>query len=64
MQDFSNILDKEVEIKEDHGCPKVQVLIEERFCIRSSYLRHKTIIQCAEREEKMFCNWIMWHLML
>ena len=58
-------MDKEVEILEDHGCPKIQNLFDEEVWIRSSYLfRCKTTPHCAERRAKLFGNWIMRHLML
>ena len=60
-----NLLDKEVEILEDHGCPKVQDLVDEEIWICSSYpFGHKTKLHCAERTAKFFGNWIMRHLML
>ena len=62
---LGNLLDKEVEKLEDHGCPKVQEIVDEENWICSSYpVRHKTTLQCAERKEKLFGNWIMRHLML
>ena len=54
-----------MEILEDHGCPKVQDLVDEQIRICSSYpFRHKTTFHCAESKAKLFGNWIMWHLML
>ena len=52
---LSNLLDKEVEILEDHGCPKVQELVDEENWICSSYpIRHKTTLHCAEPRAKLF----------
>ena len=62
---LGNLLDKEVENLEDHGCPKVQDLVDEENWICSSYpFRHKTTLHCAERKPKLLGNWIMRHLML
>ena len=62
---LGNILDKEVENLEDHGCRKVQDLVDEAMWLCSSYpFRHKTTLHCAECKAKMFASWIMHHLML
>ena len=62
---LANLLEKEVQSLEDHGCPKVQDLVDEENRICSSHpFRHKTTLHCAEHKEKMFGNWIMRHLML
>ena len=43
-----NLLEKELENSEDHGCPEVQDLIEEEIWICSSNLfRHKITLDCA-----------------
>ena len=43
-QTFSNLLDKEMENSKDHGCPKVQDLVDKEVWIYSSYpFRHKTV---------------------
>ena len=45
---FGNLLDKEVENLEDHGCRKVEDLVDEEIWICSSYpSRHKTTLHCA-----------------
>ena len=60
---LGNLLDVEVENLEDHGCPKVQDLVDEENWICWSYLfRHKTTLHCAGHMAKLFGNWIMWHL--
>ena len=47
---LGNLLDKEVENLEDHGCLKVQDLVDEEKWRCSSYpFRHKTTLPCAER---------------
>ena len=62
---LGKVSDKGVENLEDHGCPKVQDIVEEKVWICSIYpLGHKTTLHCAERKAKLFGNWIMWHLML
>ena len=62
---LGNLLDEEWEILEDHGCPKVQDLVEEEIWICSSYpFRHKTKLHCAERKAKLFGNWILRYFML
>ena len=59
---LGNSLDKEVENLEDHGCPKVQNLVDEEIWVCSSYqFRHKPTLHCAERKAKMFGNGIMRH---
>ena len=46
---LGNLLDKEVEKLEDHGCPKAQYLVDEGLWISSSHpFRHKTPLHCAE----------------
>ena len=55
----------ELENVEDHGCPKVQDIIDEEIWICSSYLfRHKTTLHCEESKAKSFVNWIRLHLIL
>ena len=50
---FGNSLDKEVEKLEDHGCSKLQDLVDKELWIRSSYpLNYKTTLHCAERKAK------------
>ena len=62
---LGNFLGKDVENLEDHGCPKVQDLVDEETWICLSYpFRHKTILHCGERKAKWFGNWIMRHLIL
>ena len=59
------LLVKEVDILEDHCCPKVQDLVDEEIWICSSYpFRHKATSHYAERKAKLFGDWIMRHLML
>ena len=51
---LGNLLDKEVENLEDHGCSKVQDLVDEEIWICWSYpFRHKTTLHCAERKAKI-----------
>ena len=60
-----NFLDKEVETLENHGCARVQDIVDEEMWICSRYpFRHKTTLHCAERTAKMFGNWILRHLLL
>ena len=60
-----DFLDKDVQTLEDHGCPKVQNLVDEEIWICSTYpFRLKTTLHCAERKAKLFVNWIMRYLML
>ena len=62
---LGNLLDKEVENLEDHGCPKDQGLVDEKIWICSSHpIRHNTTLHSAERNAKLFGNWIMRPLML
>ena len=62
---LANLIDKEVENSDDHGCPKVRDLMYEKTWICSSYpFRHKTTLQCAERKAKLFGKFIMQHLNL
>ena len=47
---LGNLLDKEVENLEDHGCAIVQDLVDEENWICSSYpFRHKTTLNRAKR---------------
>ena len=60
-----NLLVKEVERLEDHGCPKVQEFVDEEVWICTSYpFSHKTTLSFAERKAKSFGDWIMRQLML
>ena len=62
---LGNLLDKEVENLEVQGCPKVPDHVDEKVWNCSSYpFRHKTTFHCAERNAKLFGNWIMRHLIL
>ena len=62
---LASLMDKEVETLDDHGCPKVQDLVDEEIRICSRYpFRRKTTLHCAERKAKMFGNCIMHHLKL
>ena len=46
-------MDKEVENLDDHGCPKVQNLLDEEMWNCSSYpFRHNPAFYCGELEEK------------
>ena len=57
---LGNLLDKDVEILEEHGCAKVQDLVDDEFWICSRYpFRHKTTVHCAECKAKLFANSIM-----
>ena len=60
---LGNLLDEEVEILEDHGCPKVQDFVHEEVWICSSYpFTQKTTHHFAERMAKLFGSWIMRYL--
>ena len=62
---LGNLLDKQLENLEDHGCPKVEYLVDEEMWLCSSYpFRHKTTLHCAECTAKLFGIWIMHHLKL
>ena len=64
---YGNLLDKEVEKLDDHGCPKNRGLAEtdENILICSSFLIGiKTKVHCAECKAKLFGNWTMQHLKL
>ena len=62
---LGNLLHKEVENLIDHGCAKIQDLVDEEIGICSSYpFRHRTTLHCDERTAKLFGGWIMRHLML
>ena len=62
---LGNLLDKGVESLQDHGCPKFQELVDEENWKCSTYsFGHKTTLHCAERNAKLFGNWIMRHSML
>ena len=58
-------MDKEVENLVDHGCPKVQDLVDEEMWIFSSYpFRQMATFHSAERKSKVFGNRLMHHLSL
>ena len=62
---LGSLLDEDVENLEDHGCPKVQELVDKKNWICLSYpFTHNTTLHCAERKAKLFGNWIMHYLML
>ena len=62
---LGNLLSKEFENLDHHGCPRGQDLVDEEIWVCSSYqFRHKTLLHCAERKANLFGNWIMRHLML
>ena len=64
-KNLGNLLDKEVEKLEDHGCSKIHDLVDDEIWICWSYpFRHKTTLHCAKRKAKLFGNLIMRHLML
>ena len=57
---IGNVMEREVENLEDHGCPNDQDLVDEESWICLSYpFRHKTTPQCAERKSNLFGNWIL-----
>ena len=55
---LSSLLGQNIEKLDDHGCPKIQNLVEtDSSWICSSYLfRHKTRPHCAERKSKGVCR--------
>ena len=64
-QILDTFLEKWLENLDEHGCPKVQNLVDERKWIySSSSVKHKTTFHYAEHMTKLFGNWIMDHLML
>ena len=58
---LTNLLQRNVEILDDYGCPRIQDLVEtDSLWICSSYFfRHKTKLHCAERKAKVYGNWAM-----
>ena len=62
---FGNLMDKEVENLQDHGCPKFHDPVDEEVSICLSYpFRHKATLYCAERKAKLLSNLILQHLTL
>ena len=64
---LSSLWDNEVENLDDHGCPKLQQLVEsdKQILICSSYpFRHKTTLHCAERKANLFGEKTMQYLKL
>ena len=60
MQDFDNLMDKDLENLDDQGFPKTRDLINEKIRICSRYpFRHKTTLHGAERKANLFGNWTM-----
>ena len=58
-----SLLDGEVTNLDRDGSPKFQDLLDEEMWICSSYtFIHKTLGHCAERQAKVFGNWIMHHI--
>ena len=56
----ASLLDKEVEKLDDHGCPNVQDLDDDKMWISASYpFRNKTTLHCAESPAEFFRNWIL-----
>ena len=65
----ANLLDQDVEKVDDHGCPKIQDLVDpeadEKMWNCSRYpVGYKTTLQCAERKAKVCRNRTMQHLLL
>ena len=57
-----NLLDRDVEKLDDHGCPKIRDLVDEEMWIGSSYpIRHKTTYHCAECKAKLLGDWTVQH---
>ena len=61
---LSRLLGQSVENLDDCGCPKIQDLVGEGktdsswFC-SSYFFRHKTRLYCAERNAKVYGEWVM-----
>ena len=54
----ANLMDKEVENIDDHGCLKLQDLVDAEMFFCSSYpFIHKTRLHCAERKGKVKLVW-------
>ena len=54
---LASLLDKGVENLDDHGCSRVENLVDEETLICSSYpFRQKITLHCAERKAKLFGN--------
>ena len=61
---LTNLLGRNVEKLDDHGCPKIPDLVKtDSSWICYSYpFRHKTRLHCAERKAKVYGDWAMQHL--
>ena len=61
---LTNILGRNVENLDNHGCLKIQDLVKtDSSWICSRYpFRHKTSLHFAERKAKMYGEWVMQHL--
>ena len=53
---FTSLLEQNVEILDDYGCPQIQDLVKtDSLWICSSYpFRHKTSFHCADRKSKVY----------
>ena len=58
---LNRLVGQNIEILDDYGCPKIQVLVKtDSSWICSSYLfRHKARLHCAERKTKVYGEWAM-----
>ena len=63
---FTGHLGQNVESLDDNGCPKVRGLDKmdsSWMCLSNPFgHRHKTMLHCAERKEKVYEEWDMQHL--
>ena len=58
-------MDEGMENLDGHGCPKAHDLVDEEMWNCPNYpFGHKTTLHCAERQAKLFGDWIMRHLKL
>ena len=60
---LTRLFGQNVENLDDYGCPKYQDLVKmDSLWICSSYpFRHKTRLDCAERQAKVYGDWAMQH---
>ena len=54
---LASLRDREAENLDDHGCPKIRCLVDEKrwSCTRYPF-RHTTVLHCAERKAKLLSS--------
>ena len=57
---LNTLLGQKVENLDDYGCPKIQDIVktDSSWICSSYFFRHKTRLHCAEREAKMYGEWV------